>query len=149
MNCARICIAATVLAFCHPLALRAQQPGQESDFRRFLFAPELVMQHQGALGLTPQQRTAVTDAIRSLQGDVLEAQWQIREASQRLTELLRPPQVDAGAALAQVDRITALENTVKRLHMAMLIRIKNTLTLPQQRALAERRDGALPGENSR
>lgn len=153
LTCRLALVALTLLV---PRALRGQeqpviyvdgarvQPAQEADFARFLFPPELVMQHQAALGLTPQQRTTITDAIKRLQGDVLDVQWDMQQASQRLTELLRGPQVDADAALAQVDQIFELEHTVKRVHLATLIRIKNTLTPEQQRLLLERRDAPGP-----
>jgi len=69
---------------------------------------------QEEIGRTPQQRATITDAIKRLQGDVLDVQWDMQQAGQQLTELLRGPQVDADAALAQVDRIFELEQTVER-----------------------------------
>jgi hypothetical protein len=44
------------------------------------------------------------------------------------------------AVLAQVDRVLAIEREVKRAHIAMLVRIKNTLTREQQAALHVLRD---------
>lgn len=109
----------------------------EQGFERYLFPPELVMQHQRQLGLTEQQRTALTESITKLQADVVQLQWQLHDASARLGELLEPSKVDAPAALQQVDRILEIERSVKKAHLALLIRIKNTLTVEQQAMLAE------------
>lgn len=109
----------------------------EQGFERHLFPPELVMQHQRQLGLTEQQRTALTESITKLQADVVQLQWQLHDASARLGELLEPSKVDASAALQQVDRILEIERSVKKAHLALLIRIKNTLTVDQQRMLTE------------
>ena len=109
----------------------------DQGFERHLFPPELVMQHQRQLSLTEQQRSALTEAITKLQADVVQLQWQLHDAGARLSELLEPPTVDPQAALQQVDRILEIERSVKKAHLALLIRIKNTLTVEQQAMLAE------------
>lgn len=124
----------------HP-ALGQQAPPSEAEFGSFLFPPELVMQNQRRLGLTPEQRTVITEAIKELQAKVLDLQWRMEEQSQRLTDLLRGATVDSASALAQVDRILEVERAVKRAHLALLIRIKNTLTQEQQAILREIRQG--------
>lgn len=121
----------------------AQQPPQEPGFAEHLFPPELVMQHQVRLGLTREQRTTITDAIKELQAAVVDLQWRMQEETQRLEELLAGSSVDAAAALTQVDRVLEVERAVKRTHLGMLIRIKNTLTAEQQAMLGELRSGLL------
>ena len=111
----------------------------ETSFDRFLFPPELVMQHQGQISLTESQRTTITESIKQLQAKVVDFQWQIQAETQKLEGLLASPSVDAEAALQQIDRLLGIEREVKKLHLSTLIRIKNTLTPEQQKQLQQLR----------
>ena len=114
----------------------AQQPGDD-PLAKVLFPPELVMQHQADIGLRPEQRTAITRNIAELQAKAIDLQWRMQDATTALATLLSKPVVDETAALAQVDSVLSLEREVKRAHLTLLIRIKNTLTPEQQSRLAE------------
>jgi Spy/CpxP family protein refolding chaperone len=122
---------AALLSVLGPSALRAQE-APDKALGENLFAPELVMQNQQKLSLKPEQRAAITQAVQQLQNKVVELQWRMQEEGQRLAELLQRNTVSESEALAQVDRVLAVERDVKRAHIAMLIRIKNTLTPEQQ-----------------
>lgn len=111
----------------------AQEP--EPEFAKYLFPPELVMQHQQNLRLTPEQRTAITQGIRDFQLKIVELQWKMQDEAQKLTELVQGAKVDEAQTLGQVDRVLGVEREIKRAHMALLIRIKNLLTPEQQDAL--------------
>jgi len=111
----------------------------ETSFDRFLFPPELVMQHQGQVSLTESQRNTITESIKQLQAKVVDFQWQIQAETQKLEGLLASPSVDAEAALQQIDRLLGIEREVKKLHLSTLIRIKNTLTPEQQKQLQQLR----------
>lgn len=115
-----------------PLGAQGENP---EDFARHVFAPELVMKHQQRIGLRADQRKAITDAIQQLQARVVELQWRMQEETQKMSELLEPSTVNEQEVLAQVDRMLAIERDVKRAHMALLVRIKNTLTPEQQATL--------------
>ena len=135
------------LAALVPAAAIGQQPpsprppAPEDGFAKFLFPPELVMQQQAAIALKAEQRAAITRGVRDFQGKVLELQWQMQDETQRLGELLDRPSVDQSAALAQVEKVLAVERAVKLAHLALLIQIKNLLTPEQQAWLAEARGG--------
>ena len=116
------------------------QGSPEPDFARHLFPPELVMRYQQKISLRAEQRTTITEAIQQLQSRTVEQQWRMQEETQRLGELLQATPVNESAVLAQVDRVLGIERDVKRSHMALLIRIKNTLTREQQAALKALRD---------
>ncbi len=124
------------LALLPASALTAQQPGDD-PLAGLLFPPELVMQHQADIGLTPEQRTAITKSIADLQARAIDLQWRMQEATQSLASLLGKPVVDQTAALAQLDTVLNLEREVKRAQLTLLIRIKNTLTPEQQGRLAQ------------
>ncbi|HVH68296.1 MAG TPA: periplasmic heavy metal sensor [Gemmatimonadales bacterium] len=144
MKTRRSCLLAT-FALLAPLALaRAQQPPQsppppDDPLARVLFPPELVMQHQQDIALRAEQRTAITKAIQDFQSKVVDLQWRMQEQSQRLAALLDKPTVDQAAALAQVDEVLGVEREVKRLHITLLIQIKNALSSEQQAKLAAAR----------
>jgi Spy/CpxP family protein refolding chaperone len=140
----------TCLAALAPAGLGAQmhqtpEPSlmkHPDSFQEFLFPPELVMQRQRDLALTPQQRTTITEAVKALQSGVVDLQWQMQDEQQKLHETLARPSVDEAAVLAQVDRVLELERGIKRLHLQMLIRVKNALTPEQQKKLSEFHGGS-------
>ncbi|HKG90411.1 MAG TPA: periplasmic heavy metal sensor [Gemmatimonadaceae bacterium] len=123
-----------VLALAAAPAVRAQE-GQDKAIEKQLFPPELVMQQQQRIGLRPEQREAITEAIQQTQHRLVDLQWRMQAEAQKLLELLERPAVDEAAVLAQVDRALAVEREVKRAQMTLLIRIKNTLTPEQQATL--------------
>ena len=129
----------------------ANPRAMEDALGRLLFPPELVMQQQRAIGLKPEQRTGITRAIQEFQTKILDLQWQMQDESQKLAELLDKPTVDQAAALAQTDKLLAVEREVKRAHIGLLIQIKNSLTAEQQAKLAQARaagEGGSPRLNS-
>jgi Spy/CpxP family protein refolding chaperone len=112
-------------------------PGGPDDFGRNFFPPELVMQHQSEIGLQDAQRAALTSAVQQAQGKFMDVQWKLSAEGEKMGRLLQPAQVDETQVLEEVDRILVLEREMKRAQIALMVRIKNTLTAPQQAKLAE------------
>jgi len=113
-------------------------------FLEHVFPPEVVMRHQGELGLTPAQQEAMTQIMAETQAKLVELQWKFEAAMQALTKLLEKDTVDEAAALAQWDQLTGIEQQIKKAHLTLLLRIKNQLTPSQQeqlRALRPTRPG--------
>ena len=119
-------------------------PGQQDPFGRFLFPPELVMQHQGEINLQEPQRAALQAAIQQAQSKFIDLQWRLSGEGEKLARLLQGPIADETQVLEQVDRILAAEREVKRTQIGLLVRIKNTLTPAQQGKLMELRVPARP-----
>ncbi len=120
----------------------AQQPPQAPAVQAdplfdALFPPELIMQHRRAIGLTDEQRDAISQMIQELQGRVGRLQWDLLDEMQRLTELMAVPRIDLDRALDQLDNVLETEKQIKQAHLEMLARIKNLLT-PEQQAALER-----------
>jgi Spy/CpxP family protein refolding chaperone len=113
----------------------AQVPGQADPFGRYLFPPELVMQHQGQIGLQDSQRAALQNAIQDAQSTMLKMQFALAGEAEKLTKLLEGARLEERDVLAQVDRILMIEREVKKAQMTLMIRIKNTLTPEQQERL--------------
>lgn len=136
-------VALALLILTDEVVAQQRQPASpeqaEPDFARYLFPPELIMQHQQKINLRPEQRTTITEAIQQLQSKVLELQWQMQSEAQKLSELMQAPTIKEADALAQVERVLDVERDVKRMHLRTLIRIKNTLSREQQATLASLR----------
>ncbi len=112
------------------------QPPEDPIFAS-LFPAELVMQHRRAIGLTDEQRDAISRMIQELQGRVVSIQWELLDDMQDLSDILRRPRVDLDRALDQLDVVLEQEKRVKQAHLELLIRIKNVLR-PEQIEQLER-----------
>jgi len=128
---------ALLFALCLALAAAAaaQQPGPD-PIAENVFPPELVMRHASDLGLDERQRAAIKDVVQKAQARFVDSQWDLQAESERMVKLLQARPVDEAAVLAQADKVMSLEREVKRTHLALLVRIKNTLSTAQQEKLA-------------
>lgn len=135
-----------LLTIALPLAMGApagaQQPGHPPPFMGQLFPPEMVMQFQRKIGVTPAQRETLTGAIKGIQAKMVDLQWALKDEHQKFAELLAADRVDQGAALDQAKRMMDIERTIKTTHLAFLIQIKNLLTPEQQATLRQIRPAA-------
>lgn len=118
-------------------AVRAQQQPQPDPFAGNLFAPELIMQYQQALGLSEEQKNLLKAELSKLQTRLSELQWDLQGEVEKLAALVKQDQADEAQALTQLDKVLSLEREIKRAHIGLLIRIKNKLTPEQQAKLRE------------
>lgn len=124
-----ILFVAALSVFCTGSLLAAEP--KEDVFKGKLFAPDLILKQQAALGLSKDQYTAIRAAVVEVQTGVAEHEWDLREAYQALmAELDRAP-VDEAAVLIHVNAALLAENQVKKKQVAMLVRLKNLLTAEQ------------------
>ena len=100
------------------------------------FPPELVMRHLVEIGLDEAQQNGIKQAIGRAQTIFLDRQLAMQTDLGKLQVLVRPPRVDAAAAIEQLDRVLALEREVKRAQIGLLVEIKNLLRPEQQQRLA-------------
>jgi Spy/CpxP family protein refolding chaperone len=117
----------------------SQQQRATDPLMRFLFPPELIMQHQSEISLTDAQRTAITTAMQQAQGKFVDMQFKLSGEGEKLGRLLQGSSVDESQVLEQVDRILALERELKRAQVGLLVRLKNVLTAQQQAKLGQLR----------
>ena len=110
-----------------------------------LFPPDLVMAHQGELGLSAAQRTAIVTEIQRFQTTAVKLQWDLKTQGDALAALLAAPALDEPRVLAQADAVMALEHDLKRAHLTLLVRLRNTLSAAQQQQLRAIRDHARTG----
>ena len=107
-----------------------------------LFAPELVMQRQQEIGLSDTQRSAIIADIGRAQPTATEQQWKLQREVTALAALLKVESIDEEKMLVQLDRVLAAEREIKRVQLALLVRIKNRLTPEQRSKLQTFRSGA-------
>ena len=103
------------------------------------FAPELVMQHQEAIGLNVEQKDYFKAEIRQAQLKFTELQWKLQDEMEKLVSLVKQTRVDEQQALGQLEKVLAAEREIKKEQVTLLVRIKNKLTPEQQGKLAELR----------
>jgi Spy/CpxP family protein refolding chaperone len=104
-----------------------------------VFPPGLVMRYQAEIGLTDEQRSAITKLMEEAQKTLIPLQWDVARESEKLSKLMQPNHIDEAAALQQADHVMTAENQLKKEHLALLIRIKNQLTPVQQQQLRQLR----------
>src|SRR5260370_29503257 len=133
---------AAILWFCAAFlfatgAARAQQPDQDPIGQSF-FAPELVIQHQEAIGLSAEQKDYFKTEIRAAQLKFTELQWKLQDEMEKLVALAKQPRVDEQQVLAQLEKVLAMEREIKRQQATLLVRIKTKFTPEQQATLSPR-----------
>ena len=107
------------------------------------------MQNQKAIGLTSDQESAIRTEMQKTMAQFTDLQWQQSAEAETMNALMKQDRVDEKQTLAQLEKLLAIENNVKRLHMAMLIKVKNILTPEQQTKLRELKKSSRPPLNSR
>ncbi len=112
----------------------AQQENPEADpiFRR-VFPPELVMAHAAEIGLTGDQRERIIAEVTRLQAEASTIGPRGEQARAQMVAALSAERVDEARVLDALEGVLSIEREIKRLHIATLVRIRNTLT-PAQRS---------------
>lgn len=113
---------------------------KDDVFKGKLFAPNVILENQAELGLSKQQFTQIRKAVVDVQANVAEHEWDVREAYQNIMAGLDEMPIDEQQVLEHVSAALRAENEVKKLQVAMLIRLKNLLTDEQIAYLESVRD---------
>jgi Spy/CpxP family protein refolding chaperone len=125
-------------------SLAAQQPHNPDPVAENLFAPELVMANQKAIGLDEAQRNYIRAELLKAQTRFTELQWQLQDQMESLLGLLKQNPVDEAQVLAQLEKVLSVEREVKRAQITLMVRIKNKLTPEQQAQLRKLRAESAP-----
>ena len=126
-----------ILLLSTPLFAQQPPPPNDDPIGRQLFPPELVMGHQEEIGLQEKQRAAIRAEVVKVQTRFIDMQWQLSEESEKMVNLLRAVPIDEAKVLEQADKVMSQERDVKKMHLSMLVRIKNLLTTEQIAKLQE------------
>ena len=107
-----------------------------------LYPPDQILQNQVALDLTDDQLAVLKRLLMETHNSTLDIQFALQRAAEGLHAALAVPHVHERDALAAADKVMQLETAMKKAHLTLMIRVKNLLTLDQQRKLdAMRRPG--------
>ncbi len=117
------------------------QAKTDEAFAKAFFDPQLVLKHANAIGLTPQQRKAILDELKTAQVALVPLQVDMAEPAIELQGIIEAPRVDEAKAMARIDQVLKIENEVKKRQAIFVIRVKNILTVEQQAKLRAIRDG--------
>lgn len=120
-------------------SLVAQQPPGRDPLGENLFPPDLVMSHQKAIGLDDAQKSFLRSEVLKAQTRFTELQWQLQDAMEALTTLLKQNTVEEQQVMAQFDKVLSAEREIKRAQIGLMVRIKNKLTPEQQARLRQLR----------
>ena len=113
---------------------QSPQPPQPNDpIGDSFFPPELVMQHQQAIGLTDEQKEFFKSEFRKAQTRFTEMQWQMQDEAEKMAALVKQESINEQQVLSQLDKVLGVEREIKRLQLSLVIQIRNKLT-PEQRA---------------
>lgn len=151
MTNVRTAMVLSLIPLMSPLLMMAQPMGQPPmgeppmggppAFMENVFPPGLIMRHQTEIGLTDAQRETITKQMEDAQKSLVALQWDVERESEKLAKLLAVDHIDEATALRQADQVMSAEERLKKAHLALLIRVKNTLTPAQQEQLRKLRPG--------
>ena len=113
---------------------------KEDPFQGKLFAPNVILENQSELGLSKQQFTEIRKAVVEVQSNVAEHEWDLQEAYVLIMAELDKTPIDERKVLEHVGAALRAENEVKKLQVAMLVRLRNLLTDEQVAYLGSLRD---------
>lgn len=104
-------------------------------FKKELFSADLVMKYRTDLGLSDAQAIQIKEAYSAQIGEFNSLKWDLDAALNDLNKSLANTKVDKAGAIAQMKKVTDLEDRLKRTRLGMMIDIKNVLTADQQKML--------------
>jgi len=102
-----------------------------------LIPPPLIFQAGREVDLTEDQRQAIREELDKARDRFEEAEERLRGQMEALSRLLREPRVNETQAIAQLEKVLAAENEIKKAQLASLIRVNNLLTPEQKEKLRE------------
>ncbi|MBI1748343.1 MAG: hypothetical protein HYR55_17440 [Acidobacteria bacterium] len=121
------------------------QPSHRDLMAEALFAPELVMHNQQAIGLSEEQKAYIKAEIQKAATRFTDLNWQIQSEMETMAALVKSERVDETRAMTQLDKLLGIEREIKRTQLGLLFRIKNKLTAEQQAQLQSLK--LKPGKN--
>lgn len=104
-----------------------------------LFSADVIMKYQSEIALSSEQNVEIKRIYNDNIAQFNSTKWDLDAQKQALNTMLAESQVDRTTTLAQLEKVTQLEEQLKLIRLEMLIKIKNQLTAEQQTKLKELR----------
>ena len=120
-------------------------PPNPDPLAHLMFPPEMIMGHARELNLTEEQKTYLRGEVQKATVTFQDLQWKLQDQMEALHDTMKSNSVNEQQALAQLDKVLDVEREIKRLHIALAVRLKNRLTPEQQDQLHKMMDHHPPG----
>ena len=108
-------------------------------FDRVFFSPQLIMRNQQEINLTDAQRETIQKLTAELHSNHSTMRWDLQNELQTLKDMIDSNEVDITEANAQLEKVLAMENDMKRSAFEVMMKIKNELSEEQIDKLSELR----------
>lgn len=115
-------------------------PANPDPLAQLMFPPEMIMGHARELNLTDEQKTYLRGEVQKATVTFQDLQWKLQDQMEALHDTMKSSSVNEQQALAQLDKVLDVEREIKRLHIALAVRLKNHLTPEQQDQLHKMMD---------
>ncbi|HJT65466.1 MAG TPA: periplasmic heavy metal sensor [Pyrinomonadaceae bacterium] len=119
---------------------RAPHPPDPDPLAHLMFPPDMILNHASQLNLTDDQKAFMRSEVQKATASFQDLQWKLQDQMQLLHETMKSSSVNEQQALAQLDKVLEIEREIKRLHIALAVRLKNRLTPEQQEQLHKMMD---------
>jgi len=127
----KIVMLATLGLAPHMAHAEPPEPPHKKALEGKLFPPHELIRHSSELGLTQDQRDKIKAAIKKAQDTSLDLQFKLQEEANALYTMLDGDKGDLTKALAQADKVIALEQEVKKTQLTLMITVKKHPTKKQ------------------
>jgi len=124
---------------------QAPHPPDPDPLAHLMFPPDMIMGHARELNLTDEQKTYLRSEVQKATVTFQDLQWKLQDQMEALHETMKSSSVNEQQALAQLDKVLDVEREIKRLHIALAVRLKNRLTPEQQEQLHKMMNSHHPG----
>ena len=101
------------------------------------FPPELVLLARDRIALTPEQRQVFQTRVEQTKPRSDDLRARLERETVALAALAKLERLDEAALVAQLDKVLDAERELKRLHIGLLVAVKNLLTPGQQAQLRQ------------
>ena len=111
----------------------------DDSFVNQLLPPEFIVQHRAEINLTDEQLQRIRDHAQSGGRQAEERLDAVRQAHQKMEAIFSKEKIDEAKALRQLDKFLDVERDIKKLHLSVMIRVRNELTSTQIRTLLKKK----------
>lgn len=116
-------------------------------FQKNIYSADRVMEMRKDLNLTESQALKIKKIHSENAGKFSAMKWDLDDATLKLKDLLDESKIDAVAVQMQMDKVLALENSLKKQQLSTMVSIKNELSPEQQEILQGQRVQTVNGVN--
>lgn len=127
------------------LMLSASLANAQDIFQKNIYSADRVMDMRNELALTEAQASKIKIIHSKNAGEFSTMKWDLDDETAKLKVLLDASKIDEVAVQKQMDKVLALENSLKKQQLSTMVSIKNELSPEQQGILQSPRVQTING----